>query len=124
MKTLFQFCATLSASVACSLSTSGAEPYAFTQLAWAVTSTLNGMAGPNGLPSSAWIEWGATTAYGQATAPVAVGASSGVVKVSAALSNLVTGQIYHARLVVSNAAGLAFGADQPLITGGSAKVAM
>jgi hypothetical protein len=124
MKKFFQVSVTLFGSVACSLSTSGAKPYAFTQPHWAVTSTLNGMAGPNGLPSTAWFEWGVTTNYGQTTAPVAVGASSGVVKQSAVLSNLVAGQIYHARLVVSNSAGVALGADQPLITVGSAKVAI
>src|SRR5688572_27123903 len=80
------------------LSANAAGPYAFTQPHWAVTSTLNGMAGPNGLPSTAWFEWGATTDYGQTTVPVALGASSGVVKVSAVLSNLAAGQIYHARL--------------------------
>src|SRR5262249_19327169 len=105
------------------LSANAAGPYAFTQPAWAVTSTLNGMAGPNGLPSTAWFEWGETTAYGQTTAPINAGESTGVVRVSTVLSNLVNGPIYHARLVVSNAVGVAFGADQPLITPGRMKVA-
>jgi hypothetical protein len=85
------------------LSANAAGLYAFTQPDWAVTSTLNGMAGPNGLPSTAWFEWGETTAYGQTTAAVEVGASTGVVRVSAVLSNLIQGKVHHARLVVSRA---------------------
>ena len=106
------------------LSANPAGPYAFTQPHWAVTSTLNGIAGPNGLPSRAWFEWGATTNYGQITSPTSLEASTGVKRMSAMVSNLVTGEIYHARLVVSNAAGVAFGMDQPLITPGRMKLAL
>jgi hypothetical protein len=41
-----------------------------------------------------------------------------VARVSAEISSLLSGQVYHSRLVVSNVAGLASGADHPFITGG------
>ncbi len=89
--------------------------YAHTQSFWAVSGTLNGAVLP-GFPSLAWFEWGSTTEYGQMTAPVPVGASTKVVPVQAVLANLVAGQVYHARLVVSNATGFTFGADRQFIT--------
>ena len=89
--------------------------YAHTQSFWAVSGTLNGAVLP-GFPSLAWFEWGSTTEYGQMTAPVPVGASTKVVPVQAVLANLAAGQVYHARLVVSNATGFTVGADRQFIT--------
>src|SRR5438552_4000087 len=56
------------------------------------SATLNGMGTPNGVSSTAWFEWGTTTAYGQITGPVSAGNGSGVIKISAALTGLVRGQ--------------------------------
>jgi hypothetical protein len=74
--------------------------------------TLNGIVNPNATNTFAWFEWGtASFSYAQQTAPVAVG--SGVVPL--AFSNNVTGltpgNIYHARVVGSNALGVVRGKD-------------
>ncbi len=89
--------------------------FAFTQPAQSVTGTgaqLNGMATPNGPPTTAWFEWGTSAAYGNQTPPVNVGGSYSVVHVSSPITNLVMNQPYHFRLVVSNAIGVVHGFDQ------------
>lgn len=103
----------------CPRSADAAPPYAASQPTTDITlstARLNGMTTPNGSGSLAWFEWGATTAYGQLRGPVAVGTGSGVVRVSAELGNLLAHQIYHSRLVISNATGMTFGANQHFVT--------
>ena len=63
------------------------------------------MATPNGLPSTAWFEWGTNTTYGTVTPPVSVGTGFNVVYTTNRISGLTTNVPYHFRLVVSNAAG-------------------
>jgi alpha-tubulin suppressor-like RCC1 family protein len=92
-----------------------ASAFAFTQPAQSVTGTgaqLNGMATPNGPPTTAWFEWGTSAAYGNQTPPVNVGGSYSVVYVTSPITNLVMNQPYHFRLVVSNAIGVVHGFDQ------------
>jgi hypothetical protein len=96
------------ASALAGLDSAVSPTYAHTQPFWAVDGTLHGAALVP-LPSLAWFEWGPTMSYGQTTAPLAVQASAQVAPVRAVLTNLVAGQVYHARLVVSNATGLTFG---------------
>ncbi len=92
-------------------------PFAFTQPAQAVTGAgaqLNGMATPNGLPATAWFQWGTSTAYGNQTPPVSVGTGSNVVYTESQISGLLTNVPYHFRLVVSNALAVVYGFDQIL----------
>ena len=94
-----------------------AAPFAFTQPAQAVTgigAQLNGMATPNGLPSTAWFQWGTNTLYGSNTPPVSVGAGFNVVYTTNALTGLALNVPYHFRLVVSNALTMVYGFDQIL----------
>src|SRR6185436_4452608 len=56
------------------------------------------------------------TSYGQTTGLMAVEGGTGVVRVSAGLSNLLGGQVYHARLAVRTAAGTVLGPDQRFIS--------
>jgi alpha-tubulin suppressor-like RCC1 family protein len=96
-------------------------PFSATQAPTGIRATsavLNGMATPNGLPSLAWFEWGTNSTHNLVTPAVDVGAGWGVVRVSAGLSNLVAGQIYHSRLVVSNEAGTIRGAARRFAAGG------
>ena len=89
-------------------------PYAATLTAKAVTGTsaiLNGFATPNGAPTTAWFEWGASRYYGSATAPVSVGSGSNVVFVTNSIIGLAPALPYHFRLVVSNAVGIVRGYD-------------
>ena len=90
--------------------------YAYTEPAQLVTGAsaqLNGFATPNGYSANAWFQWGTNTAYGNTTAPIAVGNGYNVVYVTNMIS-IVTNVPYHFRLVVSNALGAAYGFDQIL----------
>jgi subtilisin-like proprotein convertase family protein len=94
-----------------------AAPFVFTQPAQSVTGNnaqLNGMATPNGLPATAWFEWGTNTLYGNQTPPVSVGAGYNVVYTPNQISGLVANVPYHFRLVVSNALAVVYGFDQIL----------
>ena len=95
--------------------TGALSPFAFTQPATSVTGTsaqLNGMATPNGPPTTAWFEWGTSATYGNQTPPVSVGGSFNVVYVPSQINGLVMNQPYHFRLVVSNVLGVVYGFDQ------------
>jgi subtilisin-like proprotein convertase family protein len=92
-------------------------PFVFTQPAQSVTGNsaqLNGMATPNGLPTTAWFEWGTNTSYGNQTPLVGVGAGFNVVYTTNLISGLVTNVPYHFRLVASNAVAVVYGFDQIL----------
>jgi subtilisin-like proprotein convertase family protein len=95
--------------------TGALSPFAFTQPATSVTGTsaqLNGMATPNGPPTTAWFEWGTSAGYGNQTPPASVGGSFNVVYVASPINGLVMNQPYHFRLVVSNVVGVVHGFDQ------------
>ena len=108
-----------SASAEITVDMSGA-PYAFSRAARRVHATdasLSGTVTANGLSTSAWWEWGLTSDYGQATSATNVGSGTGVVQISTAVSNLISGAIYHCRLVASNATGVVHGAERLFTTG-------
>ena len=71
---------------------------------------------PRGNATSVVFEYGATTAYGQLTAPVAVPAGDGAVPVSAALTGLTPGQTVHVRVHATNSRGAAAGQDLAFTT--------
>jgi subtilisin-like proprotein convertase family protein len=90
-------------------------PFAFTEPATLVkgsSAQLNGMATPNGSPSTAWFEWGSSVSYGLATTPFNVGSNYNVVFVTNSITGLTTNVPYHFRLVVSNVVGVTYGFDQ------------
>ncbi|MDP9259247.1 MAG: metallophosphoesterase, partial [Actinomycetota bacterium] len=63
-----------------------------------------------------WIEFGATTAYGQMTAPVALAARSAPRSVTGALSALSAATAYHARIVVASSVGTVTSTDATFTT--------
>lgn len=94
-------------------------PGAVTEAADGVTydaAVLHGLANPNGTASSAWFEFGTTTAYGLTTAAQDVGAGVADVPVSAPVSGLLPNRSYHVRLVAQNAIGIQRGEDHLFIT--------
>lgn len=96
------------------------QPYVATQSAGPVSrtnATVNGMVTPRGIGTTCWFEWGTNSSYGQFTAPTSVGSGSNVVRVSAALDNLLTNSVYRFRLVASNSAGTTYGMERRLTTG-------
>ncbi|HXF11181.1 MAG TPA: choice-of-anchor Q domain-containing protein, partial [Desulfuromonadaceae bacterium] len=76
--------------------------------------TINATINPNNLASTAWIQYGATTAYGAATTPVALGYGNSNVSTNFPLGNLPSGVTIHYRLIAANAAGTTNSSDQTI----------
>ncbi|WP_334056460.1 isopeptide-forming domain-containing fimbrial protein [Polaribacter sp. P097] len=81
------------------------------------TATLNGEVNPQGSTSNFEFEYGLTASYGQTinSAPSSGNASSAIT-VSANLTGLAPGTVYHYRLKSTNTAGDSFGSDQTFTT--------
>jgi uncharacterized repeat protein (TIGR01451 family) len=95
-------------------------PFAVTQRPWLLNQTnmtLNGMAVPNGLSSTAWFEWGVGSNYDQMTFMTNLGTGSAVVRLSAPIGTLTNGIVYQFHLVVSNALGIVYGGTKLFTTG-------
>lgn len=75
--------------------------------------TLNGSVNPNDAETWAWFEWDASPAFGNDTAPVAVGSGWNDITLSTTLSGLFPGVACYFRLVAVNDLGLSIG--QPVI---------
>jgi hypothetical protein len=74
--------------------------------------TLNGTVNPDGIEASCYFEYGTSTSYGESVPCAASpGAGSSPVPVSAELSGLQPGTLYHARLVATNENGTTVGED-------------
>jgi streptogramin lyase len=80
------------------------------------TGTVADTVNPGGLPTTYYVEYGATTAYGSATAPQSAGAGDTAVTVTATLASLVPSSTYHYRFVATNAAGTGFSDDRAFTT--------
>ncbi len=93
--------------IALTLQATQLEPY---------TAALNGFVNPNGLAASYYFEHGLTTNYGSFTATNSLPAGTATLAVSDTISGLVPGGTYHFRVVASNATGVVWGEDQPLVT--------
>ncbi len=95
------------------------EPTVTTEAASSISeteATLNGAVNPNGKSTKYHFKWGETTAYGQeTTVPPAIGGSTST-PVSASLSGLTPGKLYHYRLVAENEGGPAEGVDRTFTT--------
>jgi len=79
------------------------------------SATLNGTLNPNGLNTAVHFEYGTTTNYGSNTA-IQNYTGGTQLNVTANLSNLRPGAMYHFRIVASNAAGTTLGADRTFTT--------
>ncbi|HTB83673.1 MAG TPA: LamG-like jellyroll fold domain-containing protein [Candidatus Sulfotelmatobacter sp.] len=84
------------------------------------SATLQGVVIPKAANAGAWLEWGTNTSYGSRSAMASVAGNS-LVPVSATVAGLVPGTIYHYRAAVSNAVGMAWGADKMFNLGGRLK---
>lgn len=89
-------------------------PAATTSAATKITSTtaqLNASVNPSNGPTAWWFQYGPTASYGSSTPTNILGVVSGSVTVNSALSGLPQLTGYHYRIVATNIAGTAFGAD-------------
>jgi Ca2+-binding RTX toxin-like protein len=97
-----------------------APPSVITGQASSVTPTsarLNGSVDPNGLRATVWFEYGPTTAYGSRTRSQDAGSGVKRIDVSASVSGLKPGLVYHFRLVGKNETGTLAGGDATFTTG-------
>jgi hypothetical protein len=88
------------------------------------SAVLGGGVYPNVQDTSWWAEYGTDTGYGQRTQALDVGAGTAAVPVTATLSGLAPGTVYHARLVAQNSAGTTGGYDSTLTTAPVAPVVL
>ena len=114
------YIAALAASLLITASAQAAVPTATTGNANSITQTtakLNGTVKPNNEATTWHFELGTTTAYGTSTpeqGPIAAG--SGTTNVSADVSALAPGTVYHYRLVATNPSGSIPGKDKTFTT--------
>lgn len=78
--------------------------------------TLTGSLRPNAQTTTAYLEIGTTTTYGQSTAPQNMGISGSSQTLTATLSGLTPQTTYHARVVATNATGTSYGPDRTFRT--------
>jgi hypothetical protein len=67
---------------------------------------------PNGSPTTAYIQWGTSSSYGNTTASILLGSGMGPVPLRQSLAGLQAGTQYHFRVVTSNSNGTTYGPDQ------------
>jgi hypothetical protein len=80
--------------------------------------TLNGTVNPEGLSTRYSFQYGTTASYGAQTAIRSAGSGTRSVAVSARVTGLISGTVYHFRLVATNARGTAVGVDRTFRTAG------
>jgi len=80
------------------------------------SATLNGTVNPNGWPTTAWFQWGATTNYGNLTSASDLGSGTTALFFFAPLEGLTPGVTYHFRVAATNDYGLVCGSDQSFTT--------
>ncbi|HEX7310380.1 MAG TPA: hypothetical protein VF232_04310 [Gaiellaceae bacterium] len=102
-----------------------AAPGVVTGAATSVTptsATLSGTVDPNSRPTTWFFEYGTSTSYGSKTPEKSAGSGTSAGSVSAGLSGLARGKLYHFRLVATSDAGLSRGADRTFSTIGAPAV--
>ncbi len=102
--------------------TTSSAPAAVTGAATSVTptsATLAGTVDPNGRATTWFFEYGTSTGYGSRTAARSAGSGTAATAVSAAVSGLTAGRLYHFRLVATSDAGTSRGADRTFATAGA-----
>ena len=88
----------------------------YTQSTSSHGATIAGGIYRNGRDTSWWIEYGASTAYGNQTASTDIGSGTSPVAVTGYLSGLAPSTTYHYRLVAQNTLGTTYGYDYALTT--------
>ncbi len=85
-------------------------------LALQTTATVQGTVDTQDLPTSYWVEYGPSVAYGQTTPEVSVKGSLEGVAVAQIIDELLPLRTYHYRLVSKNALGITYSADGTVTT--------
>ena len=114
----------LKMTITYALSGGGTPPAVTTVAATSVTSNsaqLNGTVNPNGAATAYYFEYG-TTSYGTRTSSMSAGSGTTATSVSATLSGVTPGTLYHYRVVAKNTAGTSPGSDMTFTTRALPKV--
>jgi phosphodiesterase/alkaline phosphatase D-like protein len=82
----------------------------------ASSATLNGTVDPNSRATTFYFEYGTSTSYGTKTATKSAGSAASAQSVSAGISGLQAGRVYHFRIVASSDAGTTTGKDASFTT--------
>lgn len=77
--------------------------------------TISGMANPHGLPSTIWLEYGPTQAYGGISAATYIGNGTSFVSTSYILKGLAANRTYHYRLGFLDSEGTFYGLDRTFV---------
>jgi hypothetical protein len=77
-----------------------------------VAATLTGAVNPRGADATYHFDYGTTTSYGSSTPEASAGGGTGSVAVSARITGLTAGKLYHYRLVAISAVGTRYGAGR------------
>ncbi len=80
---------------------------------------VNGTLNPEGSDATYHFDYGLTASYGSSTNATDAGSGTADLPETATLTGLATGSLYHYRLVVTNAAGTVYGADETFTLGQS-----
>ena len=80
------------------------------------SAVLFGTVNPRGASTEIYFQYGTTNKYGLQSTPVEEPAGARGLAISIAVSGLAAGTVYHYRIVASNAAGTALGADKTVLT--------
>lgn len=78
--------------------------------------SIDGSVNPLGTATDYYFEYGTSTAYGSATAPLSAGGGVDPVTVSTSVNGLTPGTTYHVRLVATSSIGTTHGDDQAITT--------
>ncbi|HVP02283.1 MAG TPA: hypothetical protein VMT10_06915 [Solirubrobacteraceae bacterium] len=122
MRRLFALLATLlvlAAGASPAIAANPVPPAASTGAASAITqtaATLGGTVDPKGSATTWHVEYGTSDAYGLTTPEQPAGSGSGAAAVSVPVTGLTSATTYHFRVVATNAAGVARGADHTFTT--------
>jgi hypothetical protein len=88
------------------------------------SATLNGTVNPNGVATTYYFQYGATTAYGSTTGPQSAGSGSSAAAANAPITGLSPAGTYHFQIVAVSTSGTSFGADQSFVTPNGPPVAI
>jgi hypothetical protein len=80
------------------------------------SANVTGSVNPNGVATTYHFEYGTSTLYGSSTTATSAGSATSPVSVSAHLTGLHPGAIYHYRLVATSASGTSMGVDRTFHT--------
>jgi hypothetical protein len=79
--------------------------------------TVTGIVNPEGLPATAWFQYGTSSgSYSHASPIVNIDSSSPAVQINSPISGLMAGTTYYYRLASQNSAGAAYGSEMSFTT--------